>query len=142
MQHKIPLRLKNGAQSIPLNHRVIPCTRLLDWCTCLNINSYRKRLATLCSSSVLTCVCVCHLSVYFPEPSFLCCSFVLNSHGEFKLTHKNIECACTQQTYKAQSARTYHFSSDQKGLTGTPCIIHVQQGLLYPFYKAYSTHLS
>ncbi len=38
---------------------LFPAHALFDWCTRLNINSYRKRLATLCSSSVLTCVCVC-----------------------------------------------------------------------------------
>ncbi len=48
---------------MPLNHRVIPCTCLFDWCTRLNINSYRKRLATSCSSSVLTHVFVFAISL-------------------------------------------------------------------------------
>lgn len=54
-KHKIPVRLKNGEQSMPLNHHVIPSTCLFDWC----IKSYRKCLATLCSSSALTHACVC-----------------------------------------------------------------------------------
>lgn len=54
---------------MPLNHHVIPCTCLFDWSTRLNINSYRKRLATLCSSSAHVLVFAISRSI-FQKPSF------------------------------------------------------------------------